>query len=84
MSVKVQVIFYSMYGHIHKLAEAVATGAREVEGAEVQLFQVPELVPAEVLEKSGAAAARNAATRRSSRAARPAHAPAPVPAAGRS
>src|SRR5947209_13398373 len=60
MSVKVQVIFYSMYGHVHRLAEAVAAGAREVEGAEVQLFQVPELVPAEALERSGAAAARKA------------------------
>ncbi len=60
MSVKVQVIFYSMYGHIYRMAEAVVAGAREVEGAEVQLFQVPELVPAEALEKSGAAAARKA------------------------
>jgi NAD(P)H dehydrogenase (quinone) len=60
MSVKVQVIFYSMYGHIWRLAEAVAAGAREVEGAEVGLFQVPELVPPEALERSGAAAARKA------------------------
>jgi NAD(P)H:quinone oxidoreductase type IV len=60
MSVKVQVIFYSMYGHIWRMAEAVAAGAREVEGAEVGLFQVPELVPPEALEKSGAAAARKA------------------------
>jgi NAD(P)H dehydrogenase (quinone) len=60
MSVKVQVIFYSMYGHIHRLAEAVAEGARAVAGAEVGIFQVPELVPPEALEKSGAAAARKA------------------------
>src|SRR5437763_603065 len=60
MSVRVQVIFYSMYGHIHRLAEAVAAGAREVDGAEVMLFQLPELVPADVLERSGAAAARKA------------------------
>ena len=38
---KVQVIFYSMYGHIYRLAEAVVEGARQVEGAEVALFQVP-------------------------------------------
>lgn len=56
----VQVIFYSMYGHVHKMAEAVAAGAREVQGASVELFQVPELVPAEALEKSGAAKAREA------------------------
>jgi len=58
--VKAQVIFYSMYGHIHRMAEAVAEGARQVEGAEVQLFQVAELVPEEALERSGAKAARQA------------------------
>lgn len=55
---KVQVIFYSMYGHVHTLALAVAEGARQVEGAEVVLLQVPELVPEEALERSGAKAAR--------------------------
>jgi NAD(P)H dehydrogenase (quinone) len=40
------------------MAEAIAVGAREVPGTEVSLFQVPELVPDEVLEKSGAKAAR--------------------------
>jgi len=57
---RVYVIFYSMYGHIYRMAEAVAAGAREVPGAEVALFQVPELVPEAVLEKSGAKAARAA------------------------
>jgi NAD(P)H dehydrogenase (quinone) len=57
---KIQVIFYSMYGHVWKMAEAVAEGARGVEGAEVGLFQVPELVPDAALEKSGAKAARAA------------------------
>ncbi|GAA5784165.1 NAD(P)H dehydrogenase (quinone) [Chitiniphilus shinanonensis] len=57
MATKVQVVFYSMYGHIYRMAEAVAEGAREA-GAEVTLLQVPELVPPEVLEKSGATAAR--------------------------
>jgi NAD(P)H:quinone oxidoreductase type IV len=60
MSVKVHVVFYSMYGHIYRMAEAVAEGARSVAGAEVKLWQVPELVPDEVLEKSGAKAARAA------------------------
>jgi len=55
---KVKVIFYSMYGHTYRLAEAIAEGAREFQGSEVQLLQVPELVPAEVLEKSGAKKAR--------------------------
>ena len=57
---KVQVIFYSMYGHVYRLAEAVVEGARQVAGAEVSLYQVPELVPDDVLEKSGAKAARQA------------------------
>ncbi len=57
---KIKVIFYSMYGHIYRMAEAVAEGAREVETAEVELLQVPELVPDDVLEKSGAKQAREA------------------------
>ena len=57
---KVKIVFYSMYGHIYRMAEAVAEGAREVEGAEVEVLQVPELVPDEVLEKSGAKKAREA------------------------
>ncbi|OGR33064.1 MAG: NAD(P)H:quinone oxidoreductase, type IV [Desulfuromonadales bacterium GWC2_61_20] len=60
MSVKIQVVFYSMYGHVHTLAEAVAAGAREVPGSEVSLFQVAELVPEAALIKSGAKAARAA------------------------
>jgi NAD(P)H:quinone oxidoreductase type IV len=60
MATKVHVVFYSMYGHVHKMAEAVAKGAREVDGAEVKILQVPELVPDEVLVKSGAKAAREA------------------------
>jgi NAD(P)H dehydrogenase (quinone) len=60
MAVKLQVVFYSMYGHLHTMAEAIAAGVREVEGVEVAIFQVPELVPQEALERSGAAAARKA------------------------
>jgi len=52
--VKVNIIFYSMYGHIYRMAEAVASGAREIEGAEVGIYQVPETLPEEVLEKMGA------------------------------
>ena len=49
-----------MYGHIYRMAEAVAEGAREVQGAEVQMLQVPELVPDDILERSGAKQARSA------------------------
>jgi NAD(P)H:quinone oxidoreductase type IV len=55
---KIQIVFYSMYGHIYRMAEAVAGGAREVSKSEVSIFQVPELVPKEILEKSGALKAR--------------------------
>lgn len=60
MPVKVQVIFYSMYGHIHTMAQAVAQGAASVPGAQVELLQVEELIPAEALERTGALAARQA------------------------
>lgn len=60
MPTRVQVIFYSMYGHIYRMAKAVVEGVREVDDVEVSLLQVPELVPDEVLEQSGAKAARQA------------------------
>ncbi len=60
MATQIQIVFYSMYGHIYRMAEAVAAGAREVPGTEVALYQVPELVPDAVLEQSGAKAARQA------------------------
>jgi NAD(P)H:quinone oxidoreductase type IV len=58
MTTNVQIVFYSMYGHIYELAEAVAAGAREVADTQVRLLQVPELAPEDALVKSGAAAAR--------------------------
>ena len=60
MGVKVNVIFYSMYGHVYRMAEAVTAGVKEVSGAEVALYQVAEIIPDAVLEKSGAKAARAA------------------------
>ena len=55
---RVHVIFYSTYGHVWKMAEAVAEGARQVPGAEVSLLQVPELIPEDALERVGAKGAR--------------------------
>jgi NAD(P)H dehydrogenase (quinone) len=49
---KVLVLYYSSYGHVERLAYAVAEGAREA-GAQVDVKRVPELVPPEVAEKSG-------------------------------
>lgn len=60
MKTRVLVVFYSMYGHVYQLANAIAAGAREVADSEVTLMQVQELVPDDVLEKSGAAAPRRA------------------------
>jgi NAD(P)H:quinone oxidoreductase type IV len=60
VATRVQVVFYSMYGHVHQLARAVAVGAGEVDGAEVGLYQVAELIPDAILERSGAKAARAA------------------------
>lgn len=60
MPTKVQIVFYSLYGHVHRLAEAIAEGARGVADTEVELLQVPELASAESLERSGGAATRAA------------------------
>ena len=59
MKTKIQVIFYSMYSHVYQMAEAIAAGAKEVDGAEVSLLQVPELMNDEALERAGAKAARD-------------------------
>src|SRR6476620_6598164 len=48
---KVLVLYYSAYGHIEKMANAVAEGAREA-GASVDIKRVPELVPLEVAKAS--------------------------------
>ena len=50
---KVLVLYYSAYGHIEKMAEAVAEGARAVPGTQVTIKRVPELVPEDVAKKSG-------------------------------
>jgi NAD(P)H dehydrogenase (quinone) len=60
MNTEIQVIFYSMYGHVYRLAEAIAAGAREIAGTNVQLLQVPETLPDSVLEKMGAIEPRKA------------------------
>jgi len=52
--VKVAVIFYSLYGHNWKVAEEIAAGAKEVEGADVTVYQVAELLPPDVVGKMGA------------------------------
>lgn len=57
---KVLIVYYSTYGHVHKMAEAVAEGVREVDGAQAVLRRVPETLPKEVLEQMGAVEAQQA------------------------
>src|SRR3990172_8787550 len=51
---KVLIAYYSMYGHIHRMAEAVAEGAKEVKGAEVLMRRGPETLSEDILKKMGA------------------------------
>ncbi|PLY00676.1 MAG: NAD(P)H:quinone oxidoreductase [Desulfuromonas sp.] len=51
---KVLIVYYSMYGHIFRMAEAMAEGVREVDGCEAVLMRAPETLSDEVLEKMGA------------------------------
>lgn len=51
---KILVLYYSMYGHIERMAEAVAEGARSVPGVEVTLKRVPETMPEALARKAGA------------------------------
>jgi NAD(P)H dehydrogenase (quinone) len=57
---KLLILYYSMYGHIHRMAEAEAAGAREVEGVDVVMRRVPETLSQEILEMMGAVAAQKA------------------------
>lgn len=51
---KVLIVYYSLYGHIHRMAEAVVMGVREVPGCEAVLRRVPETLSSGALEKMGA------------------------------
>ncbi len=54
----VRVVFYSMYGHVYTMAQAVAEGAGEVTGADVKLLQVAETLPDDLVERLGGAQTR--------------------------
>jgi NAD(P)H dehydrogenase (quinone) len=51
---KVLIVCYSMYGHVQRMAEAMAEGVREVPGCEALIKRVPETLPDEVLAMMGA------------------------------
>ncbi|TVU30616.1 hypothetical protein EJB05_22246 [Eragrostis curvula] len=55
-SLRLYIVFYSMYGHVETLAQRAAVGAGTVEGVEAVLRRVPETLPPEVLEKMQAPA----------------------------
>ena len=57
---KVLVLFYSTYGHVYRLAQAIVEGAREVAGAEVLLKRVPETLPPDAIKAMGATEAQKA------------------------
>jgi NAD(P)H dehydrogenase (quinone) len=50
---KILVLYYSSYGHIETMADAIAEGARSVSGTEVTIKRVAEIVPEDVAKKSG-------------------------------
>jgi NAD(P)H dehydrogenase (quinone) len=49
-SVRVLIVYYSTYGNVYKMAQLVAEGVKQVEGAEPVIRTVPELIPASVIE----------------------------------
>ena len=48
------VLYYSTWGHVETMAEAIAEGARGVAGTEVDIKRVPELMPDDVARSAGA------------------------------
>jgi len=50
---KVLVLYYSSYGHIETMANAVAKGAGSVDGVQVDIKRVPELMPEDVAKNAG-------------------------------
>ncbi|BBO67646.1 NAD(P)H dehydrogenase (quinone) [Desulfosarcina alkanivorans] len=57
---RILIVYYSTYGHVHKMAEAVAEGVARIDGAEAALRRVPETLPEKVLEQMGAVEAQQA------------------------
>jgi NAD(P)H dehydrogenase (quinone) len=51
---KILIVYYSLYGHIHRLAKSVAEGVRELQGAEAVLLRVPETLSPEIISMMGA------------------------------
>jgi len=54
----VNILFYSLYGHMYQMAQAAQEGADEVSGVTTRILRVPETLPAEVIEAMGATEAQ--------------------------
>ena len=50
---KILVLYHSMYGHIEKMANSVAEGARRIDGVEVSVKRVPETMDEELFKSAG-------------------------------
>jgi len=50
---RILVLYYSMYGHIEAMADAVAEGARRVEGVQVDIKRVAETMPEDAFKAAG-------------------------------
>ncbi|KAI8869779.1 flavodoxin-like protein [Ramicandelaber brevisporus] len=55
LPVKISIVFYSMYGHNHRMALKILEGVKTIPGIEAKLYRVPETLPVEVLTKMHAA-----------------------------
>ncbi len=53
-STRILILYYSMYGHVETMAREVAKGARDIEGTEVTVKRVPELMPEDKAREAGA------------------------------
>lgn len=51
---KILILYYSMYGHVETMAEAVAEGARGIKGTKVDIRRVPELMSEKAARAAGA------------------------------
>ncbi len=60
VKMKILIVYYSMYGHIHRMAGAIAEGAGAVGGAIVRMRRIPETLTKSVLEEMGAIEAQKA------------------------
>ncbi len=53
MALQLLILYYSAYGHMHRMCEAAKEGAESVEGVTAILRRVPETLPQDILEEEG-------------------------------